>query len=94
MQHLVLIFSLISCMPNPIHDEMINLWLFVLLEISPAQMCSLASLRGSFVFFWPCPSAPPVALCLPRHSPRDTGLLSWPLLLPASLLPLTSQTWM
>ena len=28
MQHLGLIFSLISCMPNPMHDEMINVWLF------------------------------------------------------------------
>lgn len=46
---------------------MINVWLFFsfffLLEISPAQMCSLASLRGSFVFFWPCPSAPTSCHC-------------------------------
>lgn len=35
-------------MPNPIHDEMINLWLFFfLLEISLAQIRSLASLLGS-----------------------------------------------
>ena len=77
---------------------MIELWLFfffffcwklVLHRCAPWLVCVGLCVPLAMSL---CLRQPP--LYSPRLSPRDTALLSWPLLLPASLLPLISQAFL